>query len=148
MAERKRSVPFTQRISAEVKRPSLNTEVIIGKNILDQNLHDLVDLSDYTQFVIITEENIRDKFAPQLIKGLRPFPNQRVHVFDLKGGEINKTEENANKIIEKILGLENPPVDRKTLLLSLGGGMVGDMTGYIAGKLLRGLDYIQIPTTL
>lgn len=147
MAERKRPVPFIERISAEVKRPSLNTEVIIGKNILE-NVASLVDLSNYSQFVIITDEVVKEKFASQVMRGLKPTPNQKVHVFNLRGGEVNKTEDKADEIMTRILAIKNPPIDRKTLLLALGGGIVGDMTGYIAGKSLRGLDYMQIPTTL
>lgn len=146
MSSKESSVPI-QRLSVEVRRPVLNTEIRIGKNILE-NLADLVDLSSYTQFVIVAEKNIKVRFGPQLIKGLRPTSGQKVHMFDVEGGEINKTEDNANKIVEEILALENPPIDRKTLLLAFGGGRVGDMTGYIAGKTLRGLDYLQIPTTL
>lgn len=137
-----------QRISFEVNRSALTTDVIIGKNILE-NLSNLVVLSTYSQFVIITEKNIGDNYGSQLIKGLGLTSGQKTHTFNLEGGEVNKTKENAGKIMGKILALKDPPVDRKTtLLLALGGGVVGDMTGYIASESLRGLDYFQIPTTL
>ncbi|MDP2693019.1 MAG: 3-dehydroquinate synthase family protein, partial [bacterium] len=42
----------------------------------------------------------------------------------------------------------NPPIDRKILILALGGGVMGDVTGYVAGRTLRGVDYFQVPTTL
>lgn len=147
MRENERASISPQKLSFEIKRPNLNSEVIIGKNILE-NVASLVDLSNYTQFVIITEKNIWDRFGPQLKKGLSSTSSQKIHVFDVKGGEINKTEDNANEIMAGILALKNPPVDHQTLLLAFGGGMIGDMTGYIAGKSLRGLDYLQIPTTL
>lgn len=137
-----------QKLSFEIKRPALNTNVIIGKNILGK-LDSLIDLSSYTQFIIITEKNIGTRFDFQLMRGLSLIPGRSIYEFNIKGGEINKTENNANKeIMARIFSIENPPVDRKTtLVLALGGGVVGDMAGYVAGKILREVDILQLPTT-
>lgn len=145
MTERNSStLPLTQGFDVEIKRDPLISGIIIGRNILER-VAELTDLSRYTQFVIVTEPQVNNNFGQQLIRGLKT--SRPVHVFETKGGEINKTENEADKIVTKLSGLKNLPVDRKTLLLALGGGVVGDMTGYIAGKYLRGVDYFQVPTT-
>jgi 3-dehydroquinate synthase len=60
-------------------------------------------------------------------------------------GEASKSFATYGKTAEEILALG---IDRKTVLIALGGGVVGDLTGFLAATLLRGIDFIQIPTTL
>jgi 3-dehydroquinate synthase len=59
--------------------------------------------------------------------------------------EESKSLENYARAAEAILALG---IDRKTVILALGGGVVGDLAGFLAATLLRGIDFIQIPTTL
>jgi 3-dehydroquinate synthase len=60
-------------------------------------------------------------------------------------GEQTKDFAHFQKLVEDILALG---IERRTALVALGGGVVGDLTGFAAATLLRGLDYVQIPTTL
>lgn len=135
----------TRRVDLEVKRSPLPTAVVIGKGILS-NIPDAVDLSGYTQFVVVTEEQLRVPFGSKLEEGLQK-TGKPVHVITSEGSELNKTEEEADKILANVLQLD-PPIDRKILMLALGGGVMGDVAGYVAGRTLRGVDYFQIPTTL
>lgn len=139
------ALPETRRVDLEVKRPPLPTTVVIGKNILS-NIPDAIDLSGYTQFVIVTEEQLIVPFGSKLEEGLRK-TGKPVHVLTSVGSESNKTEEEADRILAGVLQI-NPPIDRKILILALGGGVMGDVTGYVAGRTLRGVDYFQVPTTL
>lgn len=66
-----------------------------------------------------------------------------LHVFE--AGEANKTLHTVKEIYKTLI---EEAFDRKDLLLALGGGVVGDITGYAAATYLRGVDFIQIPTTL
>lgn len=138
---------FIERFHVEVPRPPLSTEIVIGKNLLG-NLSKVVDTSKYSGFVTITEENelLKDKLGSKLVEGIYD-PAKSIDVFTFPGSEKNKTEEISDKILGKILKID-PPVDRNVLILALGGGVVGDMAGYIAGRCLRGVDYFQVPTTL
>lgn len=65
------------------------------------------------------------------------------HVF--QAGEANKTLETVKEIYKALIEAK---FDRKDLLIALGGGVVGDITGYAAATYLRGVDFVQIPTTL
>lgn len=134
----------TRRVDLEIKRPPLPTTVVIGKGILS-NIPDAIDLSGYTQFVIVTEELLRAPFGSKLEEGLRK-TRKPVHVITSEGSELNKTEEEADRILANVLQLD-PPIDRKILMLALGGGVMGDVAGYVAGRTLRGVDYFQVPTT-
>ena len=68
-----------------------------------------------------------------------------VHVLSLPDGEAYKDWEHLQLIFDLLLGNE---ADRKTVLFALGGGVVGDMTGFAAACYMRGVPFIQVPTTL
>jgi 3-dehydroquinate synthase len=68
-----------------------------------------------------------------------------VRVVRVAAGESSKSFATFQNVCEEVLAFQP---DRKTLLVALGGGGVGDLTGFVASVLLRGLPFIQIPTTL
>jgi 3-dehydroquinate synthase len=69
----------------------------------------------------------------------------RVQIIELPDGEAHKNWTTLNTIFEALLA---SACDRKTVLFALGGGVVGDMTGFAAACYLRGVAYVQVPTTL
>ncbi len=70
---------------------------------------------------------------------------REVHTLILKDGEVYKNLESLSEILNACF---EHKLDRKSLLIALGGGVIGDMTGFAASIYLRGIDFIQIPTTL
>jgi 3-dehydroquinate synthase len=68
-----------------------------------------------------------------------------VHLLELPDGEAHKNLETLNLIFDALLGHGS---DRKTVLFALGGGVVGDMTGFAAASYMRGVPFVQVPTTL
>lgn len=66
-------------------------------------------------------------------------------IFVLKDGEQQKNIKNFEKIIRKAIELK---LSRKDVIIAVGGGVVGDMAGYVAASYMRGIDFIQVPTTL
>ncbi len=116
--------------------------ITIGENIIYQ-LGQFINeqYSDY-QLVVITDENVhRDQFE-NLIK----HPDEKnIHLIVNKPGEISKSREVKNRIDDKLLSKN---YTRKTLLIAFGGGVVGDLTGYIAATYKRGIPFIQVPTSL
>ena len=69
----------------------------------------------------------------------------QVHTVVLPDGEEYKTWQSLNLIFDALL---DHGCDRKTVLFALGGGVVGDMTGFAAASYMRGVPFVQVPTTL
>lgn len=93
---------------------------------------------------VITDKLVEMLYIPLVLKGLED-EGYEVHVLSVPQGEISKSLKEAEKLIEKILKIG---CDRKSVILSVGGGVVGDLAGFCASILLRGIDFIQVPTTL
>jgi 3-dehydroquinate synthase len=83
-------------------------------------------------------------YGAQLAAALAPLYSQ-VHRVVLPDGEAYKIWESLNLIFDALLG---HGCDRKTVLFALGGGVVGDMTGFAAASYMRGVPFVQVPTTL
>ena len=104
----------------------------IGKFIKDRHV------------VIIADEAIRDHHLTSLTKAIESI-TQKLDVVSVPSGESSKSIATFGAVMEDVLALN---VDRKVLLIALGGGVIGDLVGFIAASLLRGVDFIQVPTTL
>lgn len=93
---------------------------------------------------IVTESTVGPFYAEEIKSLLTPHAKS-VIVFQFPAGEKNKNLDVVRNLYEKLI-LEH--FDRNDILLALGGGVTGDLTGYTAATYLRGIDFIQIPTTL
>jgi 3-dehydroquinate synthase len=115
--------------------------IYVGENILrDRNL-----LSSHIhghQVLIVTQENIANYYLPTLQHTLADF---QCHTHFLPEGEQAKSLNEWQKILETLLQQGH---ERNTTLIALGGGAVGDVTGFAAACYQRGVNYLQIPTTL
>ena len=94
--------------------------------------------------LIVTNETVAPLYAAQLQSALAPHYPQ-VHIVSLPDGEAHKDWQTLNQIFDALLG---QGCDRKTVLFALGGGVVGDMTGFAAACYMRGVPFVQVPTTL
>lgn len=103
---------------------------------------DLQSLIKGKQVMIVTNETV----APLYLEGLKKqLLDLQVDEVILPDGESFKTLEHLNSIFDALLSMRH---NRTTTLIALGGGVVGDMTGFAAASYQRGVDFIQIPTTL
>lgn len=93
---------------------------------------------------IVTESTVGPLYAEELKKILEPYCKQMI-VHQFPAGEKYKNIDTISGIYETLILNK---FDRKDMLLALGGGVTGDMTGYAAATYLRGIDFVQIPTTL
>src|SRR5688572_13758441 len=94
--------------------------------------------------VIVTNVTVAPLYAEQLAASLRSH-HARVAIVALPDGEAHKDWTTLNQIFDALLGAG---CDRKTVLYALGGGVVGDMTGFAAACFMRGVPFVQVPTTL
>lgn len=93
---------------------------------------------------IITDDLVSMLYLPMVKESLEKAEFD-VYALTVPQGERSKTLEQAGKLLERILKIG---CDRHCTIVSLGGGVVGDLAGFCASVLLRGVDFIQIPTTL
>ena len=94
--------------------------------------------------LIVTNTTVGPLYASRLERALSA-QFARVYTVQLPDGEAYKTWESLNLIFDALLG---HGCDRKTVLFALGGGVVGDMTGFAAATYMRGVPFVQVPTTL
>ena len=97
-----------------------------------------------TTAVIVSNTTVAPLLAAQLTTALRAHFAQ-VRVIELPDGEAHKDWVTLNRIFDSLL---ESACDRKTMLFALGGGVVGDVTGFAAACYMRGVPYVQVPTTL
>lgn len=96
------------------------------------------------KFCIVTDSNVKKLYAKEIQNLLTPYALS-VEIFTFPAGEQHKNLETVQNLYEFLI---KKRFTRKDLLLALGGGVVGDLTGFCAATYLRGIDFIQIPTTL
>ncbi|MDB5874872.1 MAG: 3-dehydroquinate synthase [Ramlibacter sp.] len=97
-----------------------------------------------TQALIVTNSTVAPLYAARLEQALEA-RHKAVHIVALPDGEEHKNWQTLNLIFDALL--ENA-CDRRTVLYALGGGVVGDMTGFAAASYMRGVPFVQVPTTL
>ncbi len=93
---------------------------------------------------IVTDSRVKDLYAAEVEDALRD-KCRMVCTYAFPEGEASKNLDTVRKIYEFLI---QNKFDRKDMLLALGGGVVGDMTGFTAATYLRGVDFVQIPTTI
>lgn len=99
-------------------------------------------IEDAEQILIITHHLVADLYVDRLMKGLHDY---RVNIFKIPEGEESKSLERLSQITTSALRYG---ADRKTLVVALGGGVIGDLAGFFASVFMRGIRLVQVPTTL
>jgi 3-dehydroquinate synthase len=94
--------------------------------------------------VVVTEPEIGRRYGPALLRGLRA-AGLRVARIDVPRGEKYKSLREAGRIYQALVGCG---ADRGTAVVALGGGKVGDLAGFVAATFLRGVPFVQVPTTV
>ena len=119
-------------------------DVFIGRGILDRAGALPGKTGDARKAVLVCGENVRRLYADRVREALA---KEKVEVFDfvIAPGEASKSFENYGKLLNFLCEKE---LSRSDMLVALGGGVTGDLTGFAAATYLRGTGFIQIPTTL
>jgi 3-dehydroquinate synthase len=113
----------------------------IGEGLLDR-LELFSDKIRGRQVAVVTNETVAPLYLDRLTRTLS---NYAVTPVVLPDGEEHKNWQTLQLIFDALLGARH---DRNTTIIALGGGVVGDMAGYAAASYQRGVDFIQVPTTL
>lgn len=117
-------------------------DVVIGTNLDIFQL--LLPYRGGLSALVVTNDKVGPIYLQDLVKSLEGI-YQKVLTITVPDGEIYKNWETLNLIYDVLLKND---CDRKTVLFALGGGVVGDITGFAAASYMRGVPFIQVPTTL
>ncbi len=115
----------------------------IGRGLLGDPLT-WAEVPSSAQALIVTNTTVAPLFAASLQRSIVA-RHRAVHTVVLPDGEAHKNWETLNRIFDALL---QKACDRKTVLYALGGGVVGDMAGFAAACYMRGVPFVQVPTTL
>jgi len=119
-------------------------DIFIGQDNLSE-LGDTIKRSNsYDKVIIITDPLVDDLYGDQVRASIRA-AGYKVDTVQIGRGEKHKTLPQAAKIYDKLVELG---AHRDTFLVSLGGGVIGDISGFVASTYMRGVSYAQVPTTL
>ncbi|HUR88430.1 MAG TPA: 3-dehydroquinate synthase [Ramlibacter sp.] len=117
--------------------------ILIGSGVLDAP-GTWAGSPSSTQALVVTNTTVQPLYAHRLVRAVASHHKQ-VHVVALPDGEKHKNWQVLNQIFDALLARA---CDRKTVLYALGGGVVGDMAGFAAASYMRGVPFVQVPTTL
>ena len=117
--------------------------IVIGRGLLARAAT-FEGLPRSSQALIVSNTTVAPIYAQALRAALAPL-HGAVHLLELPDGEAYKDWATLNLIFDALLARGS---DRKTVLYALGGGVVGDMTGFAAACYMRGVPFVQVPTTL
>jgi 3-dehydroquinate synthase len=119
-------------------------DIIIGENLLDQAGATMTPLLNGSKAVIVTDSNVAPLYLERLEASLSEAAIEHSAI-TLGAGEQSKSFEHLQALTDKLF---QAGVERKTMLIALGGGVIGDLAGFAAAITMRGIQFIQIPTTL
>ena len=119
-------------------------DVLIGENLLSNIGRHLQSIHRTSKVAVISDSNVWPIYGNTIEKSLEDSGFYPMH-FVFPAGEASK---NADTYLQILNFLAENRVSRSDLIVALGGGVVGDITGFTAATYLRGLEYVQIPTSL
>jgi 3-dehydroquinate synthase len=119
-------------------------EVVIGEGLLDEAGVRIAPLLKRRRTAIVADETVAGLHAARLGRALAA-AGISVEVLTIPPGESAKSFAGLADLCERLLALE---LDRGDIVIALGGGVVGDLTGFAAAIYKRGIDFVQVPTTL
>ena len=130
-------------INLPVKTDTQKYSIIIGSNLISKIQTLLKDNANkFENCLLVIDKNVPKKIVYQIRK---TFKNKKLYLFFIHANEKNKNQKTINKILEILL---NKNFSRQDCLIAIGGGITGDTSGFAASLFKRGLQFINIPTTL
>ena len=116
--------------------------------------HDLLTSVKASTYVLITDSNLYDYYVPSFERAFQEEVSLigaeiRLLSYAIPPGETSKSRATKAQVEDWMLSEErDPPCDTKTVVIALGGGVIGDMIGFVAATFKRGIRFVQVPTSL
>jgi 3-dehydroquinate synthase len=127
-----------------VTHPAGSYPLLLGENVLDEVGERLAGLGHRGRCAVVTNPTVGQHYAEPLLDNLHNAGFEPVRI-DIPDGEQHKTLDTVTSLYEIFIEAK---LDRRSVVLALGGGVVGDTVGFAAASFLRGVPFVQIPTSL
>jgi len=128
----------------QVNLPTNPYTVRIGKNVLSRVGKLASSLNLGMLCAVITDSNVAPLYAEEVVESLRKH-GFLPKLFEVQAGEASKSFKQVEALCEQMIWAG---MDRTSFILALGGGVIGDLAGFVAAIYFRGIPYIQLPTTI
>lgn len=138
------STPHTEPSTLRVELGDRGYDIVVGTGLIDGAGGHLKPLLKHPRAVVITDDNVAPLYLARLTTSLQA-AGIEIDSITLPAGEQTKCFAQLESLSEKLLEMK---VERSTTLIALGGGVIGDLVGFTAAVTLRGMPFVQIPTTL
>jgi len=126
-----------------VRAASGDYSVVCRRGLLRNASREIARLGKFSSVHIVTSQRAWSAVGKQVRRGIPARLVAKVHLFD--DAEAAKNLKTVEEVARKLVRAE---ADRKTLLIAVGGGVVGDVVGFVAASFLRGVALVQVPTTV
>ena len=136
-------------ISFDREASKSSYDIVIGTNLISNPAPYLKNYIEKRKIIIIHDDYFsptqkKNSYFYKFLESIKENCNN-VHLISIPGGDKTKNINHLNEIIETTLSFE---IDRDSIIIAFGGGVVGDIAGFVSSIVLRGINYIQVPTTL
>jgi len=128
----------------QINLPNNQYEIFIKSGIINSIGEEISKMYEGNKIALITDENV-DEFYGDIVKKSLEDNDFKVLKVVLKPGEGSKSIESLMKLYNELLDFK---LNRGNLIIALGGGVIGDLAGFCAATLLRGIPFVQVPTSL
>jgi 3-dehydroquinate synthase len=136
--------PCLQRKILRVNLGHRSYDIAIGRGLLADSGPFITDRLDCRHAVVITDEHVRAPHGDAVLAGLAA-SGIRADLLVVPAGEPSKCPAEAERLWNRLVELR---ADRKTVIVAVGGGVVGDLAGFVAATFARGLAFVQVPTSV
>lgn len=126
-----------------IKSSAGSYSVFCGAGTLRHLAQEISDLGKFSSVQVVTSPKVWRAVGKSVRRGLGPRDASKLHLFD-----DAESLKNLRSVEALCRSLSRAGTDRKSLIVAIGGGVVGDVTGYVAASYLRGVALVQVPTTL
>ncbi|HIV86417.1 MAG TPA: 3-dehydroquinate synthase [Candidatus Monoglobus merdigallinarum] len=127
-----------------VNTPGREYNIYIDRGILKDTADFIKNVFSGEKIAVVTDTNVEPLYSGEVLKSLDK-SGYKTKLITVPAGEKSKSVDMLNMLYNDMLDFG---LTRTDLIIALGGGVVGDLTGYCAASLLRGIPYVQMPTTL
>ncbi len=119
-------------------------DILLGSGLLDRIGELVSQVLQPSRIVLVTHPSLFQLYGDKVLAGFKK-QGWATDIIEVPEGETSKSLQQADIIYDRLLGFN---CDRKSVLIALGGGVIGDLTGFVAATYQRGIPFVQVPTTL